>query len=79
MVVAIGGCSGTNVAIVSGNVTAVSGTDDQDGQILIERRDGPPIEANIGKNGIEGVTPTPGPITPIIPVATPQPTATPRP
>jgi hypothetical protein len=78
LVVAIGACSGTNVSVVSGNVTATAGPD-EDGQILIERRDGPPIEANIGKNGIEEVTPTPGPITPIIPVATPQPTATPRP
>jgi len=71
LVVAAGGCSGTNVTVVSGT--------DEDGQILIERRDGPSIEAGIGKHGIEGITPTPGPITPIIPVATPEPTATPQP
>lgn len=70
-VVALGGCSGTNVTVVAGP--------DEDGQILIERRDAPPIEANIGKGGIEPVTPPPNPITPIIPVDTPVPTATPGP
>jgi hypothetical protein len=71
LVVAVGACSGTNVTVVAGT--------DEDGQILIERRDAPPIEASIGKHGIEEITPTPGPITPIIPVATPEPTATPLP
>jgi hypothetical protein len=70
-VVALGGCSGTNVTVVAGP--------DEDGQILIERRNAPPIEANIGKGGIQEVTPLPDPITPIIPVNTPAPTVTPQP
>lgn len=70
LLVAAGGCSGNN-ATISGS--------DQGGQILITG-DHPPIEANIGENGIEGPpTPTPGPIAPKIPIQTPVPTATPRP
>ncbi len=69
--VAVGGCSGTNVTVVGGV--------GEDGQIL-ERQNAPPIEGSIDPDGgIKEITPPPSPITPIIPVATPEPTATPRP
>jgi len=66
LLVAAGGCTGTDVSVTGSS---------EGGHISA-----PPIEADVDKEGIKGPpTPTPGPITPIYPVATPNPTATPRP
>ncbi len=71
LLVAAGGCSGSNV-----NVQI---PDEGDGGIEVISRDYPPLEGTIGKGGLEGITPLPGPITPISAMETPVPTSTPKP
>ena len=41
--------------------------------------DHPPIEGTIDDGGLKGITPIPAVITPIIPITSPDPTATPKP
>jgi hypothetical protein len=71
VLVAACACTGTDVTVVGSG---------EGGQVLVTGANSPPVEVNIGKDGITGPpTPTPGPITPVYPVATPNPTATPLP
>jgi hypothetical protein len=64
------------VLVAAGGCTEVTVTGSSEGGHI----SAPPLEADVGKDGITGPpTPTPGPITPIYPVATPNPTATPLP
>jgi hypothetical protein len=72
LIAAAGACSsGTDATIV---------VSDEGADIAISDPNAPPIGATIDKEGVKGPpTPTPHPITPIIPVATPVPTSTPRP
>jgi hypothetical protein len=63
------GCSGGTVTV-----------DNQGAQGVFTSPDGPPVEVNADKDGVRGApTPTPHAITPIVPIATPAATATPRP
>jgi hypothetical protein len=66
VLVAAGGCTGADVT-VTGSSEGVHVS-------------APPVEADVDKGGVAGPpTPTPGPITPVYPLATPNPTATPLP
>ena len=69
LIVAAGGCSGSNGSVVVSS--------DGNGSFQFTG-DHPPIEGEVTEGEIHGITPTPAPVTPVSALETPVPTPTPR-